>query len=140
MSTLVGVILLLLATATLAAMVSAIALSSSNIEQSKLVCVTVDRIAASTGPGTGIISVQNMGGMNSEMLQQGAPGKDGIKVFVNGVQASTVTYPAAAVSASYVGPQPGSIQYFQVDSGAEVIVVACYHDNTEYQVWTGAVP
>ena len=85
-------------------MVSAITLSSSNVEQSKLVCVTVDRITASTGTGTGIIYIQHMGGMNSEMLRQGAPGTDGIKVFVNGVRASTVTYPAAATSTSYVGP------------------------------------
>lgn len=138
-SIVVGVILLVAVTAVLAAALAGYAMQTSSIPAAKLVCVGVERVVSGSGPGTGIISVEDLGGLNAEYLRQGSPGTECFKVFANGVQAGTVAPPLPAATMVYAGPEVGSKQYFQVDPQASVIVVACYTDNTEYQVWSGAV-
>ncbi|HMK46477.1 MAG TPA: type IV pilin [Methanocella sp.] len=137
----VGTILMIAVTIAIAAIVVAfVSHLVYNVPHNKFVGVDVRRIhVQNTGPGSGIIVVRNLGGGDYQYLKQGSSTVDCFRVMVNGQPATTVKYPAAAATISYAGPTISSYQYFQVDPGADVTVVAAFTDNSEYVIWSGVV-
>lgn len=141
-SSVMGTILMVVITVALAAVISAFVFSQvDHVPKNKIVGVEVKRIPLDgIGPATNIIMVKNMGGYDAQYLKQGGPGADCFRVMVNGISASTVKYPASAMAVNYAGPLIGSAQYFQVDPGTDITVVAVFTDDSEYAVWSGIVP